>query len=198
MISKILSSSVFLLCAISAWEFASVAYIHVKAELAQYLVQEAWNRNRNLNLSAVGADPAKPGHRPWPWADTWPVAKLDFPRQQEEQIVLAGATGNSLAFGPGWMRASALPGTEGMSVVAAHRDTHFALLEHIQPGDEIRVENYSGKALYRVVERRIVDSLQYNLMLDHSEDRLVLITCYPFDAIQPGGSLRYMVIAEKR
>ena len=198
MISKILSSSVFLLCAISAWEFASVAYIHAKAELAQYLVQEAWNRNRSLNHSAVGADPAKPGYRPWPWADTWPVAKLVFPGQQVEQVVLAGATGNSLAFGPGWMRASALPGSEGMSVVAAHRDTHFALLEHIQAGDEIQVENYSGKTRYQVVERRIVDSLQYDLLLEHDENRLVLVTCYPFDAIQPGGSLRYMVIAEKR
>ena len=40
-------------------------------------------------------------HPPWRWADTSPIARLEVPRLGVRRVVLAGATGAVLAFGPG-------------------------------------------------------------------------------------------------
>src|SRR5258708_803210 len=66
-------------------------YIHAKALVAQALLHRAW-----LITQASGV-PAKP----WPWADTATVARLFAPAQDVDLLVLAGATGRTLAFGPG-------------------------------------------------------------------------------------------------
>ena len=44
-----------------------VAWIHAKAELAHYLIAEAWEETR---AGFIGA-------RPWPWADMTPLAILE-------------------------------------------------------------------------------------------------------------------------
>jgi sortase A len=177
---------VLLLCAVSVWQFASAAYIHAKAELAQWLVADAWQRTRQGEARAT----------PWPWADTWPVARLRVERLKIDQMVLAGASGRTLAFGPGWMKASAVPGEPGSSVIAAHRDTHFAFLRHLQAGDLIKIETVGRQLQYRVSHSQIADSDRQQLLPVSGEQELVLVTCYPFDAVMAGGSLRYLVFAE--
>jgi sortase A len=162
-------------------------WIPAKACLAQILLERAWQR------AAHGE--ATP--RPWGWADTWPVARLTAPEQGEEVLVLAGASGSSLAFGPGHLTGSAAPGTAGNTVIAGHRDTHFAFLRHLQAGDEILLQTPHG-----TVHRYLVESFQ---VVDHHDTRalapaddtslLTLVTCYPFDALVPGGPLRYVVRA---
>ena len=78
--------------------------IYLKAELAQYLLLEkAWTR------TLQGENQVKP----WPWADTWPVARLQLPKYGIDLIVLSGASGRTLAFGPGHVSTSAQPGTKG-------------------------------------------------------------------------------------
>ena len=88
------------LLALGFWQLGQGAYIPAKAWLAQELMQRAW-----LRVSA-GADRAAP----WPWADTWPVARLSAKSHDVDLIVLAGGSGRTLAFGPGHLGASALPG----------------------------------------------------------------------------------------
>lgn len=80
-----------LLLALGGWQMGSAAYLHAKAWLAQVLLAEAW--------AATLADGTP--HKPWPWADTAPVARLQVPALGVDQIVLAGVSGRSLAFGPG-------------------------------------------------------------------------------------------------
>ena len=88
--------SLALLClALGSWHLSGAIYIHLKAELAQVLIARAW---------ASGSV-----QRPWPWADTWPVAELIVPGLDVSRIVLAGDSGESLAFGPGHSFASAMP-----------------------------------------------------------------------------------------
>jgi sortase A len=48
---------------------------------------------------------------------------------------------------------------------------------------------------YVVQETGIVDAHNASIHLDDEHNRLVLVTCYPFDAIVPGGPLRYVVTA---
>ncbi len=46
---------------------------------------------------------------------------------------------------------------------------------------------------YKVVDIDVVDSRRASLVLDTDESILSLVTCYPFNAIEPGGPMRYVV-----
>ena len=163
----------------------NAGYIHAKAALAQVLLHRAW--------SAMQEDGA--AHKPWPWADSHPVARLHMARLGIEQIVLAGDSGRTMAFAPGWAEASASPGSAGTTIISAHRDTHFSWLRELAPADEIEVESQDGTRRYRVTELRVADSRSERVPLRDDSDQLVLVTCWPFDAIQSGGPLRYVVVA---
>jgi sortase A len=102
-----------------------------------------------------------------------------------------------MAFGPGYIEGTALPGMPGNTAISGHRDTHFAMLKDLVVGDELWLETVSGRALYRVASTEIVDKGDTRALDQHGPDRLTLVTCYPFDAIVPGGPLRYVVMADK-
>jgi len=171
------------------WQIGSASYIHAKAILAQVLLETAWDK------TVHGQQEVKP----WPWADTWPISRLDVPGLGVDRIVLAGASGSSLAFGPGHLFGSSLPGQQGNTVIAGHRDTHFRFLKDIQPGELIQLQSLTGQTIqYEVSETIIVDEKQAEYLVSTSDNTLTLITCYPFDAIRPGGPLRYLVIAKQQ
>lgn len=175
-----------LLLLAAALLYGHAAYLYGKAQLAQWLIADAWQ----LGLSRQQAV------RPWSWADTWPVARLQYQSGTEAQdlYVLAGATGSSLAFGPGHMAGTPLPGDHGNSIIGGHRDTHFAFLQHLQPGDMVRVQNHRGEwRAYEVTEAQVRNIQDGPLLLDPDESALQLVTCYPFDALHAGGPLRYQV-----
>ena len=112
--------------------------------------------------------------------------------------MLAGATGRTLAFAPGHLRASVTPGKIGNSVLSGHRDTHFAFLKELVPNDRFSVETAGGEPLwFQVTATEVVDSRSSRLRLDADVPMLTLITCYPFDAVDPGGPLRYVVTAHR-
>ena len=168
------------------WQLGQGAYIPAKAWLAQELMQRAWTRTGSGESRAT----------PWPWADTWPVARLTARAGEVDLIVLAGGSGRTLAFGPGHLSASAMPGETGNAVIAGHRDTHFQFLKDVQRGEVIKVESSAGlRHLYKVIEIDIVDSRKGSLVLDTDSAILSLVTCYPFDARDAGGPLRYVVTA---
>jgi sortase A len=165
---------------------AAACWIHIKAMAAQVLINAAWERARD------GAAQA----RPWPWADTIPVARVIF-HDRAALVVLEGSSGRNLAFAPSHDAASVLPGELGNSVISAHRDTHFRELEHARLGDRIRVERTDGRVfVFSVTDVAVADSRRTRVALDGEVPRLTLVTCYPFDAIQPGGPLRFVVTAD--
>jgi len=165
----------------------SGGYIHAKAQLAQWLIASAWSQVIDSNEQA----------KPWPWADTWPVARLEVPKYEIDQYVLAGTTGESLAFGPGYVFASAAPTEQGNTIIAAHRDTHFEFLQDVQQGDVITVHNAKGIQRDYIVQALSIVDKQDVAWLDNEafSHQLTLVTCYPFNAISVGGRLRYVVRA---
>jgi sortase A len=165
---------------------ADAGWLHAKAWLAQALLQHAWTTTRATQQP----------QRPWPWADTHPVARLRVTGQGVDQIVLAGDAGRSLAFGPGWAEASAAPGGAGTVVISGHRDTHFAFLRALQPGDTVQLEAAGATRSYRVTGARIADSRREAIALPADGASLLLVTCWPFDALTAGGPWRYVVRAE--
>ncbi len=176
------------LFAAAALLFGQGVWIHAKASVAQVLLRRAWRLT-----AAEGKTVA-----PWPSADTFPIARLRAPRLREDVIVLAGVSGRSLAFGPGHLDGSARPGEPGNCVISAHRDTQFAFLRRLEKGDVIELETPGGGLhRYRVFERRVADKKQVGLFESTPDATLTLVTCYPFEAVTPGGPLRYVVRARK-
>ena len=166
------------------------AWIHVKASLAQALIGAAWRREQAGSRSA----------QPWPWADTRPLARLTFGEGTNARkfTVLEGSSGRNLAFGPTHDRASVIPGEAGNSVIEGHRDTHFALLRDVKVGDTLHVETLAGRDVsFLVTDITIVDSRRSRISLHADTPRLTLVTCYPFDAVVPGGPLRLILTAER-
>jgi sortase A len=168
------------------WQLGQGLYIHAKALLAQALLEHAWQQTQQGETRAT----------PWPWADTWPVARLSVPSQNISLIVLAGDSGRTLAFGPGHNFGSAALGENGNSFISGHRDTHFRFLEYLQAGDQVIVDTPQGRQkVYRVEQATIADAGDAWIESAPLTSRLSLITCYPFEAIVPGGSQRYIVSA---
>ncbi|MEW8506504.1 MAG: class GN sortase [Candidatus Thiodiazotropha sp.] len=164
-------------------------WILAKAWLAEGLIATAWGVTESPDERI----------RPWPWADTWPVARIEVPRLGIKRYILAGVSGRTLAFAPGWAMWTSPPGGSGSSLIAGHRDTHFRFLKDLQSGDRLLLDTPTGRRFsYRVSASAIVDRRQNRLeAVAEGEGRgLVLVTCYPFEAVMPGGDLRYVVWAE--
>ncbi len=186
-----------LLFTTSLWQLATAGWIQGKAVIAQQLLNHSWNQTLNNDQShdtkKHQADNAI--HKPWPWADTWPVAKLLVPQHNIEQIVLAGDSGNSLAFGPGYSFASAIPNSAGTTVISAHRDTHFRFLKKLKINEMIYLQTTDKTMPYQAYDMQIVNSKTFKLQPVSDRQTLVLVTCYPFNSLTSGGSFRYLVYA---
>ncbi len=169
-------------------QVAKAACIQARNRLAQILISRAWQR------SLAGARPAKP----WPWAEMFPIARLEAPRHGAALIVLAGARGRTLAAGPGHVEGTPLPGAGGNAVISGDRRTHFAFLRDLRSGDTLFVHAASGARIRYVVSGiEVVRYRNIRVLLDAGDDRLTLVTCYPFDSAVPGGALRYVVVAKR-
>lgn len=172
---------------IGLWQIASGTYIHAKAWLAQQLIASAWTRTLEGEREV----------KPWPWADTWPIARLQVIDKDVDLYVLADASGRSLAFGPGYVNGTAAIG-EGHTVLAGHRDTHFAFLRDLEPGAEFAIQTADGREWrFQLNETHVIDSRHERLQFaENVGTTITLLTCYPFDAIVPGGALRYVAVAD--
>jgi sortase A len=168
------------------WLTGSALYIHVKAALAQILL------GRAFAAEIVSGGVVKP----WPWADTWPVARVEVPRLGASAIVLNGGSGQALAFGPGHLERTPEAGEPGIAVFAAHRDTHFAFLGGVAPGDAIIVTRRDGAAArFRATHAEVVRWDASGIDPGAPGRRLALVTCWPLDSALPG-PLRYVVYAD--
>ncbi len=131
--------------------------------------------------------------KPWPWADTWPVARLQVERLGVDLIVLEGESGEVLAFGPGHLPTSSDIGTAGHAVLAGHRDTSFRFLQNLKKGDVVMIQTMDGiKSRYLVSRLEVHDSK--NLYLQQRDVSFwSMITCYPFYNLQYRTNLRFIV-----
>jgi sortase A len=162
-------------------------WMHAKASLAQLLLERAF------------ADTLRTGEdtKPWSWADTWPIARIEVPRLRANAIVLHGSSGQALAFGPGHVESTPPAGSPGTAVYSAHRDTHFRFLKDVIAGDAIVVTLRTGDAYrFRVTGTSVVRWDQSGIDPFADGSHLVLATCWPLDSKLPG-PMRYLVHAER-
>ena len=89
---------------------------------------------------------------------------------------------------------TALPGTDGNSGIAGHRDGFFRGLKDIGPEDAIDLETLRGKEVYRVERTWVVDPEDVSVLDPTPVRSLTLVTCYPFYYVGPAPQ-RYIVRA---
>jgi sortase A len=184
-VEKAIAISIAILALYGAILIGDGLFIKAKAQLSQVLLRRAFAAELRGETT-----------RPWPWADFTTEAEVSAPRLGKHAIVLSGASGEALAFGPAWLSDTPQPGDEGTSVIAAHRDTHFRWLKDVRPGDEIEVTRRDGKVLtFRAGEGRVVPWDDSGIDPAAQGKHLVLATCWPFGATERG-RLRYVVEAE--
>ncbi len=165
-------------------------YMGGKSMMAQMLLENSWQQA------------LKTGHAPppWPWMDTRPLARISVPALGKSAIILDTDSGQALAFGPVHVKGSARPGAAGTSVIAAHKNTHFAFLKDMRKGERINIQTRDGHIYtYEVLSAEIIDSRLGGVSLASETEpgsELVLVTCYPFDQISFGGPLRYIIHAQ--
>src|SRR4051794_14748436 len=163
----------FLLAVAGLILFGQGAYIHAKARLAQVLLERAFTETIATGRTT----------KPWSWADTWPVARIEVKRLDASAIVLAGSSGQALAFGPGHVERTPNAGERGVAVYSAHRDTHFRFLKYVLIGDEIAITRSDGRRFrYRADGSSVVRFDASGIDPLTEGHQLVLSTCWPFDA----------------
>ena len=163
----------------------SGSWIHLKAYVAQQLLQLSWEQTL-----LTGEDT-----KPWWWADSFPIARLRMNRLGVDYIVQEGDRGAVLAFGPGHVPASASPFAIGNCILSGHRDTSFSFLSKIRIGDVIELDDKYGRThKYEIVGTEVQD--RNTLYFEQSNSSwLTLITCYPFVSVNPSGNQRFVVSA---
>ena len=181
---RLIQAGLAAICVAGLGLIGQALWIPAKAQVAQWLLADAWERSVQSGEAV----------KPWPWADHWPVARLHMDEMDIDQIVLAGDTGSVLAFGPGEnMQAKALE--FGARIISGHRDTHFAFLRDVAVGQTLSLADGRSQTRYRIESIQVVDSAKVRLRPESYPDGLMLVTCYPFDALRAGGTQRLVVMA---
>lgn len=186
-IKHLLGLAIVVCVLIAVWQFSSAIWIYGKAYAAKFLINDAWQKTLLDKAS----------HKPWSWADTWPVAEIKIPAIGLNEIVLAGDSGATLAFAPGLSNAGAALDSPGVKLISAHRDTHFSKLKDIGIDDDIFVKTSSGNKRYKVIDTKVVDSRSYTIDAAINDYDLVLATCYPFVSVVAAGVERFIVEAKE-
>jgi sortase A len=111
-----------------------------------------------------------------------PAALLEIPEIGVHQVVVKGTSATDLMSGPGLMANTALPGTDGNSVIAGRRSTGgapFSRLGDLRRSDRITVVTGLGQFTYEVTAVGTVTSGGVDPISPTSQPRLTLVTSNP-------------------
>ena len=162
--------------------------IELKAKLAQILLQHAWSKTLQTGKY----------YQPWPTFDGKPILLLEIPKHNISQIVLYGTSSQSLAFGPSWHEKSFLPHERKVTIISAHRNTHFIYLKKLRVGEKIKLQDQYKKWHSYIIDNLFIINIQEEkITMENNDKHLLLVTCYPFNAIRSGTPYRYVVSAKK-
>ena len=164
LIKKSLLVTGSLLCLHASW-------LPIKGWLSEQLISYSWHQTVDLQQKT----------KPWPWADTYPIAELSFERLNKHVVVLNGGDPTTLAFSAGAIAPFNQARSAHTFVVAGHRDSHFSFLDGVVMNDIISLADKHGQSqLYQVEAIDIVDASTGELPILADDSQLILITCYPF------------------
>ena len=180
---------VFLLLAGGGYFAYEGLKIELKARVAQILLQYSWHKTLTTGKN----------YQPWPSFDGTSILLLEIPNHNISQIVLKGnLSGQSLAFGPSFDENSFLPHEQKVTIISAHRDTHAVYIKKLKLGEEIRLQDqHKNWYSYTIDEFFIINVNEEQITMENDSQHLLLVTCFPFDALRSGTPYRYVVSANR-
>ena len=162
--------------------------IEIKGKVAQVLLQRAWY----LTLR-TGKE-----YRPWSSFDGVPIMRLTIPQHNINQIILKGTSGQALAFGPSFHEESFLPQDKKVTIISSHRDSHGNYIKKLKLGEKIKLQDEKGNwHIFIINDFFTINVKKETFTIKTNEQRLLLITCFPFNSLQSDTPLRYIVSAIK-
>jgi len=169
---------ILILLVIALWQLSHAGLLAAKAWAAPVLIKYAWEQKLETGLD----------RRPWPWADSSPMAKISIPKLNVDRYVLQGDNMRNLAFGP------VLQQTGLVTVLYGHRDTHFSFLRKMKVNDVVLFDVGDVGTEEWFVERTKVVLVDEIYVPDReSEKSLMMVTCYPFGAVSTASNQRFVV-----
>jgi sortase A len=169
---KALQAACVALCCIGIATAGAAAYVPYEAREKQRHLERVFERGvENGDIET-----------PWKSSDLQVAGKLSYPRLRESAVILTSATEKALRAAPSLVPGTANIGEAGTSVIVAHRETHFAFLRSAKVGDVIKAAGRDGvEREYRVSRLQIVDADDFVVPVGISDNRLALMTCFPFN-----------------
>jgi sortase A len=188
----------------SAWRrHLGLLSVLVGGTLLVWVIADAWQRRavqvgagRQLAASALVAAPRwaapdLPGEPSLlvepapPLALGAAVARIRIADLGLDAMAVEGTDPDTLRHAVGHFPGTALPGEHGNASFAAHRDSFFRGLRDVTAGQRIDVETAWETYVYEVVETRVVEPTQVDVIDPRGGSDLTLVTCYPFDYVGP-------------
>lgn len=151
---------------------SQLSWVYLKAYAAKLLIAQAWQQ------SLVDGQP----HRPWPWADTYPIATLSI--GDETQFILANASMRNLAFGvnadsgqtPAQFDATIDTQRHPVNLFG-HNDTHFKNVHLLDINDAIVIQTLSKHRRYVINHKAYIHEHALSLNETSQQGQIRLITC---------------------
>jgi sortase A len=109
-----------------------------------------------------------------------PLAVLRIPRLSVDVAVLEGTGEWTLNRAVGHIEDTALPGAEGNTGIAGHRDGFFRALKDIRVDDVLELDMLTSIDRYRVERAWIVTPEDVSVLDPTPTKAVTLVTCYPF------------------
>jgi len=151
-------------------------------------MRQKWDSDQFDRTSTSSPEPRKAASEsthPALRINTGPLGRISVPRLHLTAMVEEGDDDDTLRAAVGHIPGTALPGAPGNFGLAGHRDTFFTGLKDLRRGDEIDFETRSKKYRYIVEETMIVGPNDTSVLAAARQNRLTLVTCYPFHYIGP-------------
>jgi sortase A len=162
------------------------------------LYQAKANRSLEVQVQAQQEHRVSPVSQPQPVIEVRDVlGRIEIPRLGMSVAVLQGTSSRVLRRGAGHVEGTALPGEQGNSVIAGHRDTFFRELKDIRQKDEIQLQTATGLFRYEVDWVKVVEPDDLSVLAPSTESALTLVTCYPFQFLGSAPK-RFAVHAQKQ
>jgi sortase A len=114
-----------------------------------------------------------------------PLAVMRIPKIRLEVAVLPGTDDFTLNRAVGHITGTALPGHNGNSGIAGHRDGFFRGLKDMVVGDAIEVETLEGTETYHIERMWVVKPEDVSVLEPTAARAVTLVTCFPFYHVGP-------------
>lgn len=167
------------LVALGAVGLTAIGVTYLRGHIARAEARSAWEAIEARGAVATVVAGLDAGLAPaGPIARGAPVARLQIPRIDLDEIVVEGVGDRELNAGPGHLPGSPLPGDRGNSIISAHRDRHFSALGGVSIGDTIHTATQQSKATWVITERKVVGR-GAPVLRSTPDATLTLTTCWP-------------------